>query len=97
MTPAGHWSWVKGTWLALYPRQALAADANIDPQGSGFSGVTNAHNMRSKDEVDRLLERDAAAGAHIIKPAEDAFWGGYSGCIADPDGQVAWNPNFPLE
>jgi len=91
---------LQGTWLALYPRDALAADAHLDPAGSGFSGVTLAHNMRTREEVDHLLERAAAAGAQITKPAEEAEWGGYSGCFADPDGhiwEVAWNPNFPLD
>ena len=42
----------EGTWLALYPRAALAADVGIDTEGSGFSGVTLAHNVRSREEVD---------------------------------------------
>ena len=91
---------LQGTWLALYPRAELANDANVDPQGTGFSGVTLAHNMRSKEEVDRTLEQAAASGAVITKPAEEAFWGGYSGCFADPDGhiwEIAWNPGFPLD
>jgi catechol 2,3-dioxygenase-like lactoylglutathione lyase family enzyme len=90
---------LQGCWLALYPRQALAADAKVDPQGSGFSGVTLAHNVRSKAEVDRTLQQAAAAGAQITKPAEEAEWGGYSGYFADPDGhlwEVAWNPDFPM-
>lgn len=36
-----------------------------------------------------------AAGARIVKPAADTFWGGYAGCFADSDGhlwEVAWNP-----
>jgi catechol 2,3-dioxygenase-like lactoylglutathione lyase family enzyme len=91
---------LQGTWLALYPRGELAADANVDPAGSGFAGVTLAHNMRSRAEVDQLLEQAGAAGAKVVKPAEEAFWGGYSGDFADPDGhlwEVAWNPNFPLD
>src|SRR5215210_7143112 len=41
------------TWLALYPRHLLAADAGIFPEGSGFSGVILSHNVRSADEADR--------------------------------------------
>jgi catechol 2,3-dioxygenase-like lactoylglutathione lyase family enzyme len=91
---------LKGTWLALYPRHALAADANQDPKGEGFSGITIAHNVRSKDEVDHLLARAEAAGGAIVKHAQDAEWGGYSGYFADPDGhlwEIAWNPYFPLD
>ena len=94
----------KGTWLALYPREALAADVGIpldeNVGGSGFSGVTLAHNVRNKEEVDALLEVAVAAGATLVKPAQDTFWGGYSGYFADPEGylwEIAWNPHFWIE
>ena len=90
----------RGTWLALYPREALAADVGIDAEGSGFSGVTLAHNVRAREEVDALLDEAVAAGATLVKPAEDTFWGGYSGYFADPEGylwEVAWNPHFWIE
>ncbi|MDE2938778.1 MAG: VOC family protein [Chloroflexota bacterium] len=90
----------KGTWLALYPRETLAADVGIPTQGSGFSGVTLAHNLRSKEEVDELLEVAVTAGATLVKPAQDTFWGGYSGYFSDPDGylwEIAWNPFFWIE
>ena len=90
----------QGTWLSLYPREALAADVGIDTEGSGFSGVTLAHNVRSREEVDALLDVAVKAGATLVKPAEDAFWGGYSGYFADPEGylwEVAWNPHFWIE
>lgn len=90
-----------GVALALYPRALLAADAHLDAAGSssGFGGITLAHNVASKDAVDQVLAEAAAAGATILKPAEQADWGGYSGYFADPDGypwEVAWNPGFPL-
>ena len=75
----------RGTWLALYPREALAADAGVPTEGSGFSGVTLAHNVPTKEDVDALLEVAVAAGATLVKPAQDAFWGGYSGYFADPE------------
>ena len=86
-----------GTWLALYPRDALADDVGIPTEGSGFSGVTLAHNVRTRSEVDELLRTAVEAGATLVKPAEDVFWGGYSGYFTDPDGhlwEVAWNPFF---
>ena len=88
-----------GIALALYGREALAADAGLPDAGSGFGGIVLAHNVRSRDEADALLVQAEAAGGRILKPAEDAFWGGYSGCFADPDGhvwEVAWNPHFAL-
>lgn len=86
------------TWLALYPRDLLAADAGVMAAGSGFPGFTLAHNLRSEAEVDRLLVEVAAGGGRIVKPASRADWGGYSGYFSDPDGflwEVAWNPQFP--
>ena len=88
------------TWLALYPRDLLAADAGVPSDGSGFPGFTLAHNVESEVEVDRLLEHVASAGGRIVKPAQHAEWGGYSGYFADPDGflwEVAWNPHFWVE
>ncbi len=89
-----------GTWLSLYPRESLAEDAMADAAGSGFRGFALAHNVRTREEVDPLLEQAAAAGARIVKPAREASWGGYSGYFADPDGflwEVAWNPHFWIE
>ena len=89
-----------GTWLALYPRDALAADAKVPSAGSGFPGFTLAHNVRTREEVDALLRQARVGGANIMKPARDTDWGGYSGYFADPDGylwEVAWNPHFWIE
>lgn len=88
-----------GVVLALYPRTLLAADARVADVGTGFGGITLAHNVHSDEAVDRVLAEAVAAGATLLKPAERAEWGGYSGYFADPDGypwEVAWNPYFPL-
>ena len=88
-----------GTWLALYPWDALAEDAGVPLEGSGFRGFTIAHNVPTREAVDQLLADAEQAGARLLKPAQDADWGGYSGCFADPDGfvwEVAWNPHLPL-
>ena len=90
---------LKGTWLSLYPRDELAADAGVAAEGRGFSGFALAHNVRSKDEADAVLKQAEAAGARIVKAAQDTHWGGHSGYFADPDGylwEVAWNPHFDL-
>lgn len=88
---------LNGTWLGLYGRDALAEDAGITPDGSGFNGIALAHNVESETEVDAVLVQAAAAGAHIVKPARKVFWGGYAGYFSDPDGylwEVAHNPLF---
>jgi catechol 2,3-dioxygenase-like lactoylglutathione lyase family enzyme len=90
-----------GIALALYPRKLLAADARLpDVGGTGFAGFTLAHNVRTREEVDRVLDDVARRGGRILKAAEDASWGGRSGYFADPDGvawEVAWNPGLPLD
>lgn len=88
-----------GTALALYPRDLLAADANLR-DGAGFGGITLAQNVPDKADVDRVLAQAVQAGGTLLKPAATAEWGGYSGYFADPDGhpwEVAWNPVFVLE
>ena len=88
-----------GSWLTLYPLEKLAEDISPDvPKArSGFSGVTLAHNARSKEEVIAIMKRAKAAGAKIVKEAQDTFWGGFSGYFADFDDyywEVAWGPMF---
>ena len=91
---------LNGIALALYPRVELAGDATVADSKPGFAGVTLAWNGRSKAEVDRAFASALAAGARAVKKPHDAFWGGYSGYFADPDGhlwELAWNPFFPLD
>jgi len=91
---------LQGTWLALFPSEALAEDARLPKKPAGFGGITLAHNVRSKVEADEAIQQAPAAGASLLKPAVETSWGGYSGYFADPDGhprEVAWNPFFPLE
>lgn len=83
------------TWLAVFPREPLAGYANVSPEGGGFSGVTLARNVDSREEVDALMARAEDAGAEIVKAAADVGWGGYTGWFRDPDGhlwEVVWNP-----
>ncbi|MCB0415964.1 MAG: VOC family protein [Bdellovibrionales bacterium] len=85
-----------GGWMiALYPRNLLAEDITIPADGNGFSGITLAHNVVKKSDVKKILDRAKSLGANIIKPAQDVFWGGYSGYFQDIDGhfwEVAYNP-----
>ncbi len=86
---------LNGTWLGLFGRDALAEDAQVDAEGSGFGAMALAHNVPSEAEVDALLEEARRAGADITKPGQKTFWGGYAGYFRDPDGhlwEVAHNP-----
>lgn len=89
-----------GQTLGLYPKAALAKDLDIPEEKiGGFSGLTLSHNQREKEDVSGLLACAEAAGATILKPAQDVFWGGHHGYFADPDGhvwEIAWNPFSPL-
>lgn len=84
-----------GGILGLWSRAALAEDAGVNDSGASFSGVALAYNTRSRGEVDAVLAEAAGAGATVVRPPHDTFWGGYSGYFADPDGhlwEVAHNP-----
>ncbi len=86
--------------LALYPRTKLAEDATVEPAGTGFSGITLSYKAKSKADVDAILKHVALIGGKIVKPAQDVFWGGYSGYFADPDGhlwEVAWSAAWDSE
>jgi catechol 2,3-dioxygenase-like lactoylglutathione lyase family enzyme len=91
---------LSGTWLALYPHDELAKDVRVlssSKPESSFRGVTLAHLVESEDEVTTTLELVQAAGGTIIKAAQKAEWGGFSGYFADLDGhvwEVAFNPFF---
>lgn len=74
--------------LALYPRTAMGAEACIDPVGSGFGGITLAHNLRTREEIPALLARAVAGGARELCPPTKRAWGGISAYFADPDGFV---------
>jgi len=80
----------RGTTLALYPFDKLAEDAgtSMKVERPRFSGVSLAYNTRTKGEVDEVLKKAGKAGGRIEKPAQKAFWGGYSGYFSDPDGYL---------
>lgn len=86
-----------GTWLGLYGREALAADAAVAPEGGGFESFALAHNVHSQAEVDEVMSQALRAGAAMVKKPARTDWGGYSGYFRDPDGhlwEIAHNPHF---
>ncbi|MGH2607169.1 MAG: VOC family protein, partial [Anaerolineales bacterium] len=74
--------------LGLLPWDALAGDAGVSVEGSGFRGMTLSYIVRSEGRVDAVLAEAERAGGKIAKPAERAPWGGYFGYFTDPDGYL---------
>jgi catechol 2,3-dioxygenase-like lactoylglutathione lyase family enzyme len=91
---------LNGTVLSLWSRQSLAEDASVSDAGARFGGIVLSYNTHSREEVDAVMAEAERAGATILRTARDAFWGGYYGHFADPDGhvwEVAWNPEWELD
>lgn len=86
-----------GLRLALWPRTSIAHDTGLPVTSPSATEMTLGHNVLSKAEVDTVMAQAEVAGAVIVKPAHDTFWGGYSGYFQDPDGhlwEVVWNPQW---
>ena len=84
--------------VGLWHRDELAADSGV-ADGGGWGGVTLAHNVGSREEVDAVIDEARTAGARIAREPAQTFWGGYSGVFVDPDGhpwEVAHNPHWTL-
>src|SRR6266496_5595616 len=85
--------------LAIWPRKSLSKDTGLPLNKPSATEFSIGHNVASKAEVDAVMQRARNAGAVIVKPAHDTFWGGYAGYFQDPDGhlwEVAWNPQLPV-
>ncbi len=86
-----------GIRLALWPRSSIAHDTGLPLDAPSATGLTLGHNVSSKLNVDALMRIAKQAGATIIKPPQDTFWGGYAGYFQDPDGhvwEIVWNPDW---
>ena len=86
-----------GLRLALWPRRSIAHDCGLDVSGPAPTDVTIGHNVLSRAEVDAVMAQASDAGAKIVKPAQDTFWGGYAGYFLDLDRhlwEVVWNPEL---
>ncbi|MGD2052020.1 MAG: VOC family protein [Acidimicrobiia bacterium] len=89
-----------GLAVVLWGREKVAADAGVEDDGtSRFGGTALAHNVRSRDEVDRVIAAARNAGAEVTRQPAETFYGGYAGVFRDPDGhvwEIAHNPGFTL-
>lgn len=79
--------------LALYPWDDAARDAGVPAEGSGFRGVSFHYVTDTREEVDEVIRAAESAGATVVKAAEAADWGGYSGYFSDLDGYL-WKVAF---
>lgn len=90
-----------GFILGFWEADKLAEDAGqIARPAEGFRNAALAYNARSIDEVDDIFARLEKAGVTITKAPHKAFWGGYSGYFADPEGnawEVAFNPFWTFD
>jgi catechol 2,3-dioxygenase-like lactoylglutathione lyase family enzyme len=81
--------------LSLWDEDHFTAEVGGGPARGGVPPVTLAHNVATRDGVDRVLAQAAAAGAREVSEGVERDWGGYTGYFADPDGfrwEIAWNP-----
>lgn len=87
----------EGLKLALWPRRSLAADTGLPLLASTAQELSLGHNVDSRDAVDAVMRQATQAGARIVKPAQETFYGGYAGYFQDPDGhvwEVVFNPGL---
>ena len=86
-----------GLKLAIWPRKSISHDSGLPLSNPSPTELTLGHNVSSKAEVDAVIEQAKNAGAIIVKPAQETFWGGYAGYFQDPDQhlwEVVWNPQL---
>lgn len=89
-----------GVILVLWARDKLAADMGVPDSGERWGGIALAHNLRSREEVDELVEVARRNGAEVTREPAETFYGGYAGAFLDLDGhvwEVAHNPGFGLD
>jgi catechol 2,3-dioxygenase-like lactoylglutathione lyase family enzyme len=89
-----------GLTLALWPRKSLAWDSGLQQTPPSSTDFSIGHNVNSRTEVDDVMTEAERAGARVVKPAQETFWGGYAGYFTDPDGhlwEIAWNPQLVVE
>lgn len=86
-----------GLKLALWAQADIAHDTGLPMRPVSPTAFTIGHNVMRREEVDQIMDAAERAGAEIVKPAQDTFYGGYAGYFRDPDGhlwEIVWNPDL---
>ncbi len=89
-----------GLKLGIWPRKSISLDTGLPLGSPNATEFTIGHNVSSKVEVDAVMTQAKNAGAVIVKPAQDTFWGGYAGYFQDPDQhlwEVMWNLHWAVQ
>jgi PhnB protein len=68
----------------------------LDIRGPESIGATTCGIHLHVDDADAAIERAVAAGAKLLRPASDAFYGERSGTVRDPFGHE-WNLGHEIE
>lgn len=90
-----------GLKLAIWAEDDIAHDTGLPRTPGSPTSFTIGHNVMGREEVDTVMAQAKRAGADIVKPAQETFYGGYAGYFRDPDGhvwEIVWNPdNLPAD
>jgi uncharacterized protein len=90
-----------GVKLAIWAQDDLAHDTGLPKTPNSPTSFSIGHNVVRREEVDEVMQQARGAGAEIVKPPQDTFYGGYAGYFRDPNGhlwEVVWNPaNIPAQ
>jgi hypothetical protein len=81
-------------------RKSISYDSGISIGSSSPTEFTLGHNVSSRAEVNAVMEQARIAGAVIVKPPRETFWGGYAGYFEDPDRhlwEIVWNPQLLIQ
>lgn len=86
-----------GLKLAIWAQDDICHDTGLPKSVVSSTAVTIGHNVMRKEDVEEVMSAAERAGASIVKPAQETFYGGYAGYFSDPDGhiwEIVWNPQM---
>lgn len=90
-----------GLKLGIWAQDDIVHDTGLPKTQISPTSFTIGHNVVRREQVDEVIEQAHQAGADIVKPPQDTFYGGYAGYFRDPNGhlwEVVWNPaNLPTD